>query len=123
MITDFPAAINLAPKGGPETVLNLFISRISNKYLVVGPGLCYAYPGRREGLFFPENGLRATDYAGPGHWLARPERPERPVDVFYLYPTAWRSTETEKPTWRPAEDADLRAVARKFAACSSTLLP
>ena len=83
---------------------------------MVGPGLCYAYPGRREGLFFPENGLRATDYAGPGHWLARPERPERPVDVFYLYPTAWRSTETEKPTWRPAEDADLRAVARKFAA-------
>ncbi|MEI6898495.1 MAG: DUF3089 domain-containing protein [Bacteroidota bacterium] len=30
-----------------------------------------------------------TDYAIPGHWLALPSNPDKPVDVFYLYPTVW----------------------------------
>ncbi|GHV56621.1 hypothetical protein FACS189460_1730 [Deltaproteobacteria bacterium] len=59
---------------------------------------------------------RESDYAEAGRWLARPERPERPVDVFYLYPTAWVSTELEKPAYCPADDPRLRALARKFAA-------
>ena len=61
-------------------------------------------------------GPRESDYAEAGRWLARPERPERPVDVFYLYPTAWVSTEPEKPAYCPADNPRLRALARKFAA-------
>jgi hypothetical protein len=33
---------------------------------------------------------QATDYARAEHWLHRPASPDKPVDVFYLYPTAWR---------------------------------
>jgi hypothetical protein len=38
---------------------------------------------------------QATDYSVVAHWLALPVAPvpEYPVDVFYLYPTAWTSTD------------------------------
>lgn len=31
----------------------------------------------------------AVDYANPDNWLATPDTSQFPVDVFYLYPTAW----------------------------------
>ena len=38
----------------------------------------------------------ATDYSLAAHWLALPIAPVPafPVDVFYLYPTAWTSTDS-----------------------------
>lgn len=36
--------------------------------------------------------LVATDYSQSAHWLALPGKANKPVDVFYLYPTAWTST-------------------------------
>jgi len=38
---------------------------------------------------------QATDYSLAAHWLALPIEPvpTYPVDVFYLYPTAWTSTD------------------------------
>ncbi len=30
-----------------------------------------------------------TDYSQSGHWLSLPSNPTKPVDIFYLYPTAW----------------------------------
>jgi hypothetical protein len=39
---------------------------------------------------------QATDYSVAAHWLALPVTPvpSFPVDVFYLYPTAWTSTDS-----------------------------
>jgi len=35
--------------------------------------------------------LQATDYSQPEHWLTVPAI-DLPVDIFYLYPTSWTST-------------------------------
>ncbi len=36
----------------------------------------------------------ATDYPMPAHWLTVPTTTNMPTDIFYLYPTAWTSTNT-----------------------------
>lgn len=36
----------------------------------------------------------ATDYSQAAHWLSLPVTNDKPVDVFYLYPTAWDSANT-----------------------------
>lgn len=40
---------------------------------------------------------KATDYSVPAHWLAVPATIDKPVDVFYLYPTAWQKVNTDDP--------------------------
>jgi pimeloyl-ACP methyl ester carboxylesterase len=42
------------------------------------------------------SGLQAIDYSQAAHWLSLPAVTE-PVDVFYLYPTAWTSTDPDNP--------------------------
>ncbi|MCX5977230.1 MAG: DUF3089 domain-containing protein, partial [Coprothermobacterota bacterium] len=37
---------------------------------------------------------QATDYSQAAHWLSLPAPGVQPVDVFYFYPTAWTSTDT-----------------------------
>lgn len=41
--------------------------------------------------------IQATDYANPEHWLSRPASTEKPVDVFYLYPTVFQKTDKNEP--------------------------
>jgi hypothetical protein len=38
-----------------------------------------------------------TDYSQADHWLNLPSSVTEPVDVFYLYPTAWTSTDPDNP--------------------------
>src|ERR1035437_503337 len=38
------------------------------------------------------NATEATDYSIAAHWLTVPQTTNKAVDVFYLYPTAWTST-------------------------------
>ena len=38
------------------------------------------------------NATEATDYSIPSHWMAVPAATNKPVDVFYFYPTSWTST-------------------------------
>jgi hypothetical protein len=38
------------------------------------------------------NAIEATDYSIPAHWLTVPQTTNKVVDVFYFYPTAWTST-------------------------------
>lgn len=40
---------------------------------------------------------RPSDYAQAGNWLAWPARADKPVDVFYLYPTAWEAKKGQEP--------------------------
>lgn len=44
-----------------------------------------------------ENEEAPTDYAAAANWLAMPETPDKPVDVFYLYPTAWHKENMDEP--------------------------
>ena len=39
----------------------------------------------------------ATNYANPEHWLALPASPDKPVDVFYLYPTVFQKVNKNEP--------------------------
>ena len=36
---------------------------------------------------------QATDYSQAAHWLSLPAAVDKEVDVFYLYPTAWRNSD------------------------------
>jgi hypothetical protein len=40
-----------------------------------------------------------TDYSKPEHWLAVPSNPDKPVDVFYVYPTVWRKVDPAEPNY------------------------
>ena len=40
---------------------------------------------------------KATDYSKPEHWLSLPVSPDKEVDVFYLYPTAWQKVDPDEP--------------------------
>lgn len=33
--------------------------------------------------------IEPSDYAGKQNWMLLPEKTEKPVDIFYLYPTSW----------------------------------
>jgi hypothetical protein len=41
--------------------------------------------------------VKATDYSKAEHWLSAPTSGDKPVDVFYLYPTAWQKTDANDP--------------------------
>jgi hypothetical protein len=43
-----------------------------------------------------ENVINATDYSDASHWLSNPSA-DKPVDVFYLYPTAWHKVDSLEP--------------------------
>jgi hypothetical protein len=43
------------------------------------------------------NDARATDYSKPEHWLNIPAVIDKKVDVFYLYPTAWKKVNKDDP--------------------------
>src|SRR5665648_306472 len=43
------------------------------------------------------DGNDVTDYSKAEHWLTLPSAAEKEVDIFYLYPTAWRKINEEEP--------------------------
>ncbi len=40
-----------------------------------------------------------TDYSQPEHWLAVPSSPDKQVDVFYIYPTAYSKEASSDPNF------------------------
>jgi len=40
-------------------------------------------------------GGNVTDYSVTSHWLKLPDVTDKPVDIFYLYPTAWQKTDAD----------------------------
>ena len=51
--------------------------------------------------------LRATDYSTSEHWLSLPEI-TKTVDVFYLYPTAWRKQNESDPNINAIDNDSMR---------------
>jgi hypothetical protein len=45
-----------------------------------------------------------TDYSQPAHWLAVASSPDKPVDVFYIYPTAYSKATPSDPDFCPIDN-------------------
>ncbi len=50
-----------------------------------------------------------TDYSLAAHWLHLPQATNKAVDVFYLYPTAWRKLDDSEPNICPIDNASMLA--------------
>ena len=48
-----------------------------------------------------------TDYSMAEHWLKLPSSTEKPVDVFYLYPTVWKPDSITNPLYCKIDDASM----------------
>lgn len=54
---------------------------------VTAPG---AAAGKAESTMSADDVNNVTDYSKPGNWLSADMSGSLPVDIFYLYPTAWQ---------------------------------
>jgi hypothetical protein len=53
-----------------------------------------------------------VDYADPAHWLAAPTTADKPVDVFYLYPTTFMKAAGATSSFSTVDDAGMVAGAK-----------
>ncbi len=62
----------------------------------------------------PTTRAPAPDYAQAPSWLSQPSSSEasKPVDVFYLYPTAYMPASSSAPVVCSADDPQMRAGAK-----------
>jgi len=58
---------------------------IAKRVLILMIALCFSAT-----LAAAASEIQASDYSNAGHWLALPVVVDKKVDVFYLYPTAWK---------------------------------
>ena len=54
----------------------------------------------------------ATDYADANNWMSLPAADDKKVDVFYLYPTAWKKVGSDAPNVCGIDDPSMRKGAR-----------
>lgn len=54
-----------------------------------------------------------TDYSQASHWLAVPESPDKPVDVFYVYPTAYSREASSDPNVCAVDNAGMMKSAQE----------
>ncbi len=64
-----------------------------------------------SGCAAPQTEQAAIDYGKREHWLALPEKPEKPVDVIYLYPTVWYKIDQQEPNICAIDNATMLAGA------------
>jgi CubicO group peptidase (beta-lactamase class C family) len=57
--------------------------------------------------------ITPTDYANPANWIQVDANPDKDVDVFYLYPTAWHRKDDE-PCLASIDNASMRQGAPKI---------
>ncbi len=62
-----------------------------------------------------------TDYSQPGSWLALPTTRPLPIDVFYLYPTAYQKAGPDASDTAAVTDAGMRAGAQAAYARQASL--
>ena len=49
-----------------------------------------------------------TDYANAANWMLAPAAPDKPVDVFYIYPTTYSKADASASTLAAVTDAGMR---------------
>jgi hypothetical protein len=64
--------------------------------------------------------LKATDYSKPEHWLSLPAVTDKAVDVFYLYPTAWKKVDPTDPNICEIDNPSMLAGAKLVFARQAT---
>jgi len=70
------------------------ISLISAGLVACGTG---EKAGEEAAAVDPGAEIVASDYAIAEHWLALPTNPDKAVDIFYLYPSAWAKVNADDP--------------------------
>jgi hypothetical protein len=70
---------------------------------------------KNDYLTYREHGdtPKAADYGDPANWLCAPSASPAPVDVFFVYPTAWRAEPGELPI-ADINDPTMRRWARYY---------
>jgi pimeloyl-ACP methyl ester carboxylesterase len=69
---------------------------IAKKTLLLSIALLVSFIFAACGSDSSNSASLATDYSKAAHWLSIPAVVEK-VDIFYLYPTAWTSTDPDNP--------------------------
>ena len=69
---------------------------ITKKILLLSIALLLSFILAACGKDGSNSAPQATDYSQAAHWLSIPAVTEQ-VDIFYLYPTAWTSTDPDNP--------------------------
>ncbi|MEE0772618.1 MAG: DUF3089 domain-containing protein [Anaerovoracaceae bacterium] len=64
--------------------------------------------------------IAAVDYSQSAHWLNVPEENDKPVDVFYLYPTAWAKENEDDPNICEIDNESMLAGAKKIYSTQAT---
>ncbi|WP_400207764.1 DUF3089 domain-containing protein [Candidatus Methanomassiliicoccus intestinalis] len=62
----------------------------------------------------------SVDYADESHWLALPEVIDKPVDVFYVYPTVWHKVSADEPNICTIDNETMLAGAPQALATQAT---
>jgi hypothetical protein len=88
--------------------------RFSSVLLPLGAVLGMAGCAGASSAKLPGADITATDYSRSEHWLSAPTHIDKPVDVFYLYSTAWRKVSTTDPNMCEINNPSMLAGA-KFA--------
>lgn len=53
--------------------------------------------GSAVSLGFSQAEETSIDYSDDSHWLSLPEYADKPVDIFYIYPTVWHKISENEP--------------------------
>ena len=85
----------------------LAVAACSGASVASGSAPSVASPASTPGAVGP-----ATDYSQPGNWMVMPTSANLPVDVFYLYPTAFRKAGPDASNTAAVDDAGMRAGAQ-----------
>ncbi len=116
------------PVGALVAVACLVIAACSGpgSPVVPGPSPSVASPatassGAAVPASAPTDSGPVTDYSQPENWLATPTSTNLPVDVFYLYPTAYQKTGPDASNTAAVTDAGMRTGAQSAYARQATL--
>lgn len=81
----------------------MHLKKFSLLFLAVSLCIVLLACGKGNSVLIPEysgispSELAATDYSQAAHWLTIPSVIDKPVDVFFVYPSAWQKVNASDP--------------------------
>ncbi|MGZ6616645.1 MAG: DUF3089 domain-containing protein [Solirubrobacteraceae bacterium] len=81
--------------------------------IIAGPATGSTRPPAPTVSVLGATAIGSPVYAEPANWLARPTRPTRRIDVFYLYPTSYSKTSASQPVISTINDPGMVAGAKR----------
>ena len=71
-------------------------------------------------LGFSQSEETRIDYSDNSHWLSLPENADKPVDIFYVYPTVWHKVSENEPDICTIDNATMLEGAPKAVELQAT---